>query len=432
MEVSNSCATVKSPCRTARQTAVLQKANKHAVVALGERVPPRDVAAVRPLARRTATADAPATLLLERLLWVHSRRGCSWHTSETDIMDQVKARTWQFTELRASTHENAPIWLTELVPGRYRARVSMLSRVLAAHRAGMLGVLVSLAEWSAVLDVSESTAYRWGRDLEREGLLERVQCWQEAPDHCDRKRAYWKILYRPGPKMREAAGLGMVEGAAGLREAEAAMARRCARVARAQARARMSARRREKVSRRFESTGDGGADDRSAKTLARGDEQTVAPSGVTHASGTSPLSLVTKTNSPPPPGGRDIRRPASPRARVFADRSSAPPSPVDSKHATTAAVVSIHRHQTTQDNAEAPGRASGVPPATAPSGFPPIPRADGSALLETWLAERTKPKPKPKPSHRRTPMRCSACAGSGLTAGVGSQACDRCGGSGSG
>jgi len=373
---------------------------------LGDRVPPRDLLYVRPRSRGHVPTS-PNAVLLESLLFLHTRRGAAWNENDAGTMAAVKARSWQFAESTTVATDHIPRWLSDLVPGRFRSRAPLLSVVLAAHRAGALGVLVSYTELSSLLDVTPRTVSRWVRDLEADGLLEVIQTWQPAPDGHDAARGYWKHLYRPGPRMRSVAGLGMLEGAAGLGDAERAMAQRCARVARARVRRRQ----RERSAALWEA-------EETRRRAYRGLPPRAPEKCADDAQAASPLSLDTESVPPPPTGGRGITPPASRRRNVEKVGAGAPSVP----SAAPSNVVPLR-----------PSVPAPPPGAQAPSDCSS--RADDSCgELAQWLEraelERERERRRGAQTTRTRSGPCSSCGGSGLVRGVGSPTCPECGGQG--
>lgn len=230
------------PSRSPRQTQTLEKGCKNRIPGLENRVPPRsDLEFSRPKARHPRP-ELSNPELLEALLWMHARRGREWDDSESDTVTEVLARSWGEVQCRSAATHHVPSWFLAVLPGRTAYGCALFCYfVLASHRAGALGVVASYTELAALCMVSERTVQRWAKRLETGGFLEVVQTWQRNPNR-GRKRGYWKHLYRPGPAMREIAGMGMLEGAKGLTDATANFARRCARVARARLRAEQKAR----------------------------------------------------------------------------------------------------------------------------------------------------------------------------------------------
>lgn len=221
-----------SPSRSPKQQKLLDSA-KNYVPDLGERVPPRsDRVFTRP-GLESAGVDLP--VLLERVLWLHVRRGAEWDAHSEAVRTACRAHSWGYAELDSMATTRTPIWLAAMVPGRRRAALQLAEFALSAHRSGALGALISYTEIAALCDVSPRTAQRWARYLEAAGILEIVQTWRPGPE--GRQRGFGRQLYRPGPAMRDCAGLGMLEGARDLKGPTAKLAARVARVARARTRA---------------------------------------------------------------------------------------------------------------------------------------------------------------------------------------------------
>lgn len=389
------------PSRSIRQAQVLARGNKNVVADLKNRVPPRsDLTYTRPKALRGERHELSSAKLLESLLWMHTRRGREWDDTDANTMVEVRARTWGEVQCRAAATHHIPSWFLAVLPGRIAYGCALFCYyVLASHRAGALGVLMSLTETAAICMVSERTVQRWVKKLESTGLLEVVQTWQRNPNQ-GRKRGYWKHLYRPGPVMRQVVGLGMLEGAKGLGEATANAARTFARVARARLRnaqrSRSDALWRARNKRRAGGTPVARRDDGLRKDRP-GDAQR-APSPPL-------LSLDTLASPSPPPEGRDIRRPSSLRATGVSpaaphEKARATPALVPATPAASAPPRAVHRPAENDPGRGPLGDARAVPDrAPVP---PPPDRSDGKGLFLAWVAEN-EPPPRPEPPRPKLP-----------------------------
>lgn len=200
---------------TALQAAALRRKHPNKVLDPRNRVRPRsdrrwrrDDDGGRP--RMTAHA------LLDALQWWWVRRGAPWEMKDSTLLAEVKARCWHISELRGLRFDRTPSWLRALLPGRVSSGCKeFVAGVLAAHRSAAPGVLASFTELAAHYGVATRTVQRWVKRLEADEVLEVLKTWKPKPG--DTRRGYWKHVYRPGPALAREAGLGILEGAVGLR-----------------------------------------------------------------------------------------------------------------------------------------------------------------------------------------------------------------------
>lgn len=370
------------PSRSPRQTQALEKGCKNSVPDLGSRVPPRsDLEYVRPGAHRSRP-ELGAPKLLEAILWMHTRRGREWDVLEAETMAELRARTWGEVQCRSAATHHIPSWFLSLLPGRIAYGCALFCYfVLASHRAGALGVLASYTELAALCNVSERTVQRWCKKMESIGFLEVVQTWQRNPNR-GRKRGFWKHLYRPGPAMREIAGMGMLEGAKGLSEAAANFARRCARVARARLRTQQRSR-------------------SDALWRARNGRRASCsnPEPAKRAPSPPSLSLDTLATPSPPPGGRGMGAPSSLRGTgvtASPPHGEERPSAVSVPASPAANVPSRvgHRPANRPPGRGPKGRARPVPavPPRLPGEIAPRkPQAEVAELFAAWVQVHEQP-----------------------------------------
>lgn len=402
---------LSQPSRSPRQTQALEKGCKNSVPGLGSRVPPRsDLTYVRPGAHRTRP-ELGAPKLLEAILWMHTRRGREWDDLEADTMAELRARTWGEVQCRSAATHHLPSWFLSTLPGRIAYGCALFCYfVLASHRAGALGVLASYTELAALCGVSERTAARWCKKMEGIGFLEVVQTWQRNPNR-GRKRGFWKHLYRPGPAMREIAGMGMLEGAKGLSEAAANFARRCARVARARLRGRQRTRSDELWRAR---NGRRCAQDLRADTIEK--QRVPTPEPAKCAPLPPSLSLDMLATPSPPPGGRGIGAPSSLRGTGVA---AAPPHEEERPPAVSVPVTpaanatprAVHRPAQDHPGRGPKGRARPVPVrglriedsrSPGPEVAPRKPSSQVAELFAGWVDAQT------QPSRETHPLKCAA------------------------
>jgi hypothetical protein len=190
--------------------------------------------------------DGPAQLersnheLLDALEWQHVRRGVELGERDQEVLDAMAARAWGWEEVQTRRMWTLPSWADDLIPSRRAVGYGrFLALVLAAYRAGALGVLMGYHECMALVGTrSTDTWRRWTMDMEERGLVRIVQTWRAEPTEAGgRPRCHAKLLYRLGPAW-EKAGPGLCEGAcSGDGGPAEAWVRRMAAGARARARA---------------------------------------------------------------------------------------------------------------------------------------------------------------------------------------------------
>lgn len=204
------------------QRAMLERKNHHRVLSTAQRVEPR-----RDLRyRRKVSGGRPrmsGANLVQAAQFHRTRSGGNWEERDENLRVELVARSWGFAELQGVATKMEPSWLELELPGLGKAgQRQFVSAMLAAHRRGGISVIASLPELATIFGCVERTIQRWTKDLEAAGLLEVIQTWQGAPAKCDRKRGFYKLMYRPGPALAKLAGLALLEGA---RELPARVAR---------------------------------------------------------------------------------------------------------------------------------------------------------------------------------------------------------------
>lgn len=228
-------ATDASPC------IALVKGNRNRVLAPSKRVRARtDRDWSRPGAAVTGLSWLRNSALIERLVWMHARRGARWSEHDETLISELKRRTFGAKQMRDARTLNMPAWMEQEFATRRFSRTRMLTRLLMAHRAGSIGALLSLDEWGIICQCHPRTVQRWLADLEADGWVEVVKTWVPAPSSSAYVRGWGKQLVRIGPRFPELAGdLGLLEGAAGLGPKAAAIARCYAQRARKKTRERL-------------------------------------------------------------------------------------------------------------------------------------------------------------------------------------------------
>lgn len=307
--------------------------------------------------------------LVDALEWMHARRGREMTIVDVETLAELDVRAWGWGEVQDLRTWTLPTWSDELVPRRRSAGYTrFLALVLAAYRAGAVGVLLGYHECMALVGTkSRDTWRRWSACMEAAGLVRIVQTWKSDPTSSTRHRSHAKLLYRLGPAWEAAAGPGLCEGAAGGEgEVSATWAARLARGARVKARAERDGRRcfawaanrndprfarkrderTKPVLEAFRSSGStppvamqGGQSAPPPCVGGTGDDLRASPSGATSA--TPPASAATSTPRPdrdtkpaPAPSGRRGRRALAgqrdPRSPIFTREASqaAPSSPI--------------------------------------------------------------------------------------------------------
>jgi hypothetical protein len=151
--------------------------------------------------------------------------GRPWTPTDTATMRELDARSWTTAELGQRRMVAVPAWLCDmevtradgsqgpLVPrGRGGGLVEFVATVVQAHRAGALGVLLSLEECAALARVSVRTWSRWRAELEQLGLVTVLATWAPCERADGRERDRRRNLYLVGPTLEAIAGPALYEG----------------------------------------------------------------------------------------------------------------------------------------------------------------------------------------------------------------------------
>lgn len=167
--------------------------------------------------RPPADTLRPNSALIDAIKGLHMRRGRVWDpVGDGDLVTELDSRAFGWGEVLRQKTWSLPSWITaELVPPRRMGGYSrFLAVLIRAFRQGAVGVLLSYEECQALCDVgSRATWRRWCVDMEERRLVRIVQIWDEG-GRAGRRRRHARLLYRIGPAIEEAAGYGIVEGAA--------------------------------------------------------------------------------------------------------------------------------------------------------------------------------------------------------------------------
>lgn len=163
----------------------------------------------------------------------HRRRnGRPWSDTDLRTLEELRARAFDAVELGRMRYLPIPTWLSDelAVPaqdyksGRLPAVKGtklwhILSALIAAYRAGAVGLLLSGAEATSAFGGGVRTWQRNVRSLELAGLIEIVPTWRPKPNpdgtHQLRKRHRDRNLYQLGPRLLEHIGPGILEGLEG-------------------------------------------------------------------------------------------------------------------------------------------------------------------------------------------------------------------------
>jgi len=274
--------------------------------------------------RRGTVAPVSANReLVDRIEWMHARRGKQWGPTDAELVAELDRRAFGWGEVQRQRFWSLPSWVTSdlLPPRRMGGFLRFVSVVLHAFRQGAAGVLLSYEECMSLCEVgSRSTWRRWTAELEQLGVIRIVQTWVEDTDHPSRPRRHGRLLYRVGAELEKCAGYGIVEGAAPDEKRER-WARRAAMGARARARQARNERKGELWSSHAL---DDGAEAQESPAPSTPPALEVVPDEPTR----DPIGTVTKDDEPAP----------APRAEDVDERRPAPVGAVDTSadNATTA------------------------------------------------------------------------------------------------
>ena len=185
--------------------------------------------------------------LVDAIEWQHVRCGQWMGATDVATLAELDVRAWAWGEVTEQRLWALPTWADELIPTRRGVGFArFLAVLLAAYRAGAVGVLLGYHECMALVGTnSRDTWRRWCRDMEAAGLARIVQTWRPDPTAAElvdphagdgaeplrvgRARAHAKLLYRLGPAFEAAAGPGLcVNATGGEGEVPAAWAARMA------------------------------------------------------------------------------------------------------------------------------------------------------------------------------------------------------------
>ena len=175
----------------------------------------------------------------------HGRRnGREWRGTDGATMRELEARTWGVGELSRLYDVRAPRWLEPFCfkvasDGRRFgcARwLPFLGVLVAAYRAGAVGVRLSYEEIASEFGCSRRTAARWVADMRKIGLLSVVRIW--TADNCARERERRRNVYQVGATIEGTVGPALLDGCSDVVRGTVrkATAKRCGMAARARAR----------------------------------------------------------------------------------------------------------------------------------------------------------------------------------------------------
>lgn len=154
-------------------------------------------------------AGRPNKELLDGIEWMHSRRGAPMSTSDEKTLWELKRRSFDFRTADACRFRGVPAWVQQL--DRKAGFQNFVGIVMAAYRAGAIGVWISYSEAMALTGVrSSSTWRRWTTEMEDLGLIRCVQTWVSDPADQYRRIA-GPMLYVAGVALCEE--MATLEGA---------------------------------------------------------------------------------------------------------------------------------------------------------------------------------------------------------------------------
>ena len=153
--------------------------------------------------------DLSTEQILRALVGTHKHRGRVWSANDRSTYDEVLHRSWRWLELQQRRFLTVPTWITpDVLHPRFWPFVGAL---VAAYRAGALGVLLSYEEGAAYFGVSRRTWARWVAYLTEAGLIRLMPTWLESSSD-GRGRDRGRNLYQLGPELEKLAGDGLLEG----------------------------------------------------------------------------------------------------------------------------------------------------------------------------------------------------------------------------
>jgi hypothetical protein len=226
--------------RSAHQWSVLRGVNPTRMI-VGEEEgacrPRQDATWIKP-GHQQVRPDLSGPKLWDAVSWMAVRKGKTMTEADQSVLDELYVRAWGWEEVSRRRGWMEPAWLDPLIPPRrksgYRRCIVVL---MAAHRAGAVGVRLGYHEWRALCQVgSEGTWRRWTREMEQRGLIRVQQTWVEDKSTAGRKRCYGKLLYQVGPAVHACARAGILEGLELSGHVKPGQARRDAALARGAAR----------------------------------------------------------------------------------------------------------------------------------------------------------------------------------------------------
>lgn len=201
--------------RTEHQWAVLRAVHRsHRLIAEGEICHRTDHSWVRPGCRQVRP-DLAGARLWSAVEWMAVRKGQPMTPEDRSVLEELDVRAWKYADVDLRRGYYEPSWLDGCLPEDrkcgYRRFISIL---VAAYRAGAIGVRLSYDEIRTLIGVrSDSTWRRWSAEMEELGLVRILHTWVEnKSEHSKRPRCYGKSLYCLGPAVHRHAGVALLEG----------------------------------------------------------------------------------------------------------------------------------------------------------------------------------------------------------------------------
>lgn len=151
--------------------------------------------------------------LVAALEHMYLRRGRCMTVNDAGLLGELDKRAWTLPVCEGVHVHALPSWMTDFVPKRRDAGYSrFVAYVIAAYRAGAVGLWLSYSEAMALCQVSSPDTWRrWTKEMDELGLLRIVQTWTDDPAE-KYARVYGRLWYRLGPEL-EVFAAALCEGA---------------------------------------------------------------------------------------------------------------------------------------------------------------------------------------------------------------------------
>jgi hypothetical protein len=165
----------------------------------------------RPQEARRGRPDLSNAALVAAVGGAHRHRYRKWSEADEATREELRRRAWSFHDTQRRRTWALPTWCTDDLASRRWWVV--LALLVDCYRSGSVGLLVSFEEAAVLFGCSRRTWARWRDAMEECGLLRALPTWGESSE--DRGRDRGRNLYQPGPKLLDAAGVGILESTGG-------------------------------------------------------------------------------------------------------------------------------------------------------------------------------------------------------------------------